>query len=82
MNPDEQRLAKIKDSLESYKIELGIATKELKTLEKELLEKYDVSTVKEVELYLERLGTELKELKEKKELKFNSIEAKLKTYRR
>ena len=82
MNPDEQRLAKIKDSLESYKIELGIATKELKTLEKELLEKYDVSTVKEVELYLERLDAELKELKEKKELKFNSIEAKLKTYRR
>ena len=82
MNHDEQRLAKIKDSLESYKIELGIATKELKTLEKELFEKYDVSTVKEVELYLERLDAELKELKEKKELKFNSIEAKLKTYRR
>jgi hypothetical protein len=82
MNPDEQRLAKIKDSLDSYKIELGVATKELKTLEKELLEKYDLKTVKGVELYLERLDVELKELKEKKELKFNSIEAKLKTYRR
>lgn len=82
MNPDEQRLAKIKDSLDSYKIELGVATKELKTLEKELLEKYDLKNIKGVELYLERLDVELKELKEKKELKFNSIEAKLKTYRR
>jgi len=82
MNPDEQRLAKIKDSLDSYKIELGIATKELKTLEKELSEKYGLESVKTVELYLERLDVELKELKEKKELKFNSIESKLKTYRR
>lgn len=82
MNPDEKRLANIKENLESYKIELGVATKELKNLEKELFEKYDISSVKDVEKHLERLDVELKELKEKKELKFNSIESKLKTYRR
>jgi hypothetical protein len=82
MNPDEKRLANIKENLESYKIELGVATKELKNLEKELFEKYDISSVKDVEKYLKDLDVELKELKEKKELKFNSIESKLKTYRR
>lgn len=79
---DNEKLLRLKEKYDTYKVELKVAEKELANLQAKLKEEYDIETVEDAEQHIKDLQSEVEELIVKRDKKVKQIEYRLMEYRK
>jgi hypothetical protein len=78
---DNERLVLLKETYDSYKVELKVAEKELANIVKTLKDDYDIESIEDAEQYIQDMQRDIDELIVKQNKKIKQIETRLANYR-
>lgn len=78
---DSERLILLKETYDSYKVELKVAEKELANIVKTLKDDYDIESIEDAEQYIQDMQRDIDELIVKQNKKIKQIETRLDNYR-
>lgn len=78
---DNERLILLKETYDSYKVELKVAEKELANIAKTLKDDYDIESIEDAEQYIQDMQRDIDELIVKQNKKIKQIETRLANYR-
>ena len=78
---DNERLILLKETYDSYKVELKVAEKELANIVKTLKDDYDIESIEDAEQYIQDMQRDIDELFVKQNKKIKQIETRLANYR-
>ena len=78
---DNEKLVLLKETYDSYKVELKVAEKELANIVKTLKDDYDIESIEDAEQYIQDMQREIDELIVKQNKKIKQIETRLANYR-
>lgn len=78
---DNERLVLLKETYDSYKVELKVAEKELANIVKTLKENYDIESIEDAEQYIQDMQRDIDILFVKQNKKIKQIETRLANYR-
>jgi len=78
---DNERLILLKETYDSYKVELKVAEKELANIVKTLKENYDIESIEDAEQYIQDMQRDIDILFVKQNKKIKQIETRLANYR-
>jgi len=78
---DSERLILLKETYDSYKVELKVAEKELANIVKTLKDDYDIESIEDAEQYIQDMQRDIDILFVKQNKKIKQIETRLANYR-
>jgi hypothetical protein len=78
---DNERLVLLKETYDSYKVELKVAEKELANITKTLKDDYDIESIEDAEQYIQDMQRDIDILFVKQNKKIKQIETRLANYR-